>query len=130
MAIQYNYRALFLFIILTFRMLSFLLVYLDYNLRKDYIAKNLCQNRNRPSMHCNGKCYLSKQLAKAAEQKEAQQKYASQSVDLYCSTMPQITASMFNTYFYIVSKYFFIGNGYLQNFYSKVFKPPTFSSVH
>lgn len=129
MTIQYNYRALFLFIILAFRMLSFPLVYLDYNLRKDYIAKNLCQNRNRPSMHCNGKCYLSKQLAKAAEQKEAQQKHASQSVDLYCTAMSQITSCMLNTYCYIVPKYFFINNDYLQNYYSEVFKPPTFSSV-
>jgi hypothetical protein len=31
----------------------------------DYVSKRLCENRNRPAMHCNGKCYLYKQLAKA-----------------------------------------------------------------
>lgn len=31
----------------------------------DYVAKRLCENRSRPAMHCNGKCYLYKQLAKA-----------------------------------------------------------------
>ena len=26
------------------------------------IAKNLCENRNKPQMHCNGKCQLQKKL--------------------------------------------------------------------
>jgi hypothetical protein len=37
----------------------------DYALNKEYIAKNLCENRNKPKMHCNGKCHLMKQLKKA-----------------------------------------------------------------
>lgn len=38
-----------------------------YQLNKAYIAANLCENRARPEMHCNGKCYLKKQLKKAGE---------------------------------------------------------------
>ena len=41
------------------------LVMLDFELNQDYIAKNLCENRNKPCCHCNGKCYLKKQLNKA-----------------------------------------------------------------
>lgn len=40
------------------------LVILDYRLNKDFIAKNICVNRARPAMHCNGKCFLKKQLNK------------------------------------------------------------------
>jgi len=36
-----------------------------YELNKAYIAKNLCENRNRPELKCCGKCYLNKQLKKA-----------------------------------------------------------------
>ena len=36
-----------------------------YELNKDYIAKNLCENRDKPQMKCCGKCYLHKQLKKA-----------------------------------------------------------------
>jgi len=36
-----------------------------YQVNKDYIAKNLCENRNKPQMKCCGKCYLRKQLKKA-----------------------------------------------------------------
>jgi hypothetical protein len=89
-------------------MLSSPLVYLDYSLRKDYIAKNLCQNRNRPSMHCNGKCYLSKQLAKAAEQKEAQQKntIVSSIIDLYCQIGKLTSIPKFELFLYEIPNHF------------------------
>lgn len=35
-----------------------------YELNKDYIAKNLCVNRDKPQMKCCGKCYLKKHLNK------------------------------------------------------------------
>lgn len=45
-----------------------------YHLNKAYIAQKFCENRSNPSMHCNGHCFLSKQLKKAEdkEQKQAQ----------------------------------------------------------
>jgi hypothetical protein len=36
----------------------------DYLLNRDYIAKILCINRDKPEMKCNGKCHLAKQLKK------------------------------------------------------------------
>ncbi|WP_225865766.1 hypothetical protein [Dyadobacter aurulentus] len=48
------------------------LVCLDYELRKEYIAKTLCVNRNKPILNCNGKCYLAKKLAAANQQQERQ----------------------------------------------------------
>lgn len=43
-----------------------LLPLLDYAVNKDFIAKNLCENRKKPKMNCNGKCHLMKQLKKAS----------------------------------------------------------------
>ncbi|AWH86963.1 hypothetical protein HYN59_08640 [Flavobacterium album] len=40
---------------------------LDYIINYDYIATTLCENKAKPEMHCNGKCHLAKELAKAAE---------------------------------------------------------------
>lgn len=31
---------------------------------REYIANNLCENRDKPKMQCKGKCSLNKQLAK------------------------------------------------------------------
>lgn len=36
-----------------------------YELNKNYIAHNLCENRDKPQLKCCGKCYLHKQLKKA-----------------------------------------------------------------
>jgi len=48
------------------------LLYLDFEIRRDYIVANLCENRNRPMLNCNGKCYLAKRLAEAKKQEEKQ----------------------------------------------------------
>src|SRR5690606_15936392 len=36
----------------------------EYVVNYDYIVENLCENKDRPSLNCDGKCYLAKQLAK------------------------------------------------------------------
>lgn len=43
-----------------------------YELNKKYIAANLCENRDKPAMHCNGKCCLKKQLKKLDDEKGSQ----------------------------------------------------------
>jgi hypothetical protein len=46
---------------------SSLFVYAGFELNKDYIAKNLCINRNKPWLHCNGKCYFMRKINQARE---------------------------------------------------------------
>ena len=55
-------------------------VYLDFEMRKDFIIQNLCENRFKPQLNCNGQCYLAKKLHKIAEDnatKETQKQGAS-----------------------------------------------------
>lgn len=33
-----------------------------YHANRDYIARVLCENRDKPDLHCDGQCYLAKQL--------------------------------------------------------------------
>lgn len=40
---------------------------ISFMVNYDYIAKELCENKTKPELHCNGKCYLKKELAKASE---------------------------------------------------------------
>lgn len=40
----------------------------EYVINYEYIATVLCENREVPEMHCNGKCYLSKMLAQQQAQ--------------------------------------------------------------
>lgn len=59
--------AYFLFALLSVKMLLVPFVYLDFELRKEFIIKNLCENRFKPELHCDGQCYLAKQLHQVAE---------------------------------------------------------------
>ena len=58
---------------------SSLLVFLGFEANQNYIAKELCENKDKPEMHCDGKCYLMKKL-KQAEEKEKNQSRAAQKV--------------------------------------------------
>ena len=40
---------------------------LDYIVNYEYISKVLCENKAKPTLKCNGKCHLMKELAKASE---------------------------------------------------------------
>ena len=40
---------------------------LEYAVNYNYISKVLCVNKDKPMLHCNGKCHLMKELAKASE---------------------------------------------------------------
>jgi len=52
-------------------------VYASFDLNRNYIAKELCENRSKPELHCNGKCFLKKKL-QAAEEKEKRQERENQ----------------------------------------------------
>ena len=39
---------------------------LNFYANQNYIAHNFCENRNKPKMHCNGKCQLQKKINREA----------------------------------------------------------------
>jgi len=56
---------------------SRLFIYAGFELNRNYIALKLCENRDKPWMHCNGKCYFMKKI-KQAEDKEKNDERQSQ----------------------------------------------------
>jgi hypothetical protein len=77
--------ALTLLLALLSSILSKLFVYAEFKSNQATIAATLCENRDRPELNCQGKCYLMKKL-KAAEDKEKKQENQTQkkaSVDLF-----------------------------------------------
>lgn len=49
-------------------------VFLLFKMNQDQIAKELCINRNKPELACDGKCYLKAQLSKQNDQQDNQEK--------------------------------------------------------
>lgn len=61
-------------------------IFFSFKINQDYIAKVLCINRDKPELHCNGKCVLMQRI-KAEEEKEKKeipQKLKEQKGGLYC----------------------------------------------
>lgn len=49
----------------------------EYTLNKAYIAKTLCENKGKPELQCEGKCHLAKEITKANDAGEKENKPAS-----------------------------------------------------
>lgn len=45
-------------------------VVVSFKMNQDYISKNLCVNRFRPQLNCNGNCVLMKKLKQQEKQEE------------------------------------------------------------
>ena len=71
---------------------SRLFVYAGFKLNQSYIAANLCENRNKPQMHCNGKCYLMKKLKQAEEKQNNAARESQKNLvqEAYCEVTPEI----------------------------------------
>ncbi len=64
------FKKLFAIIVFTavlMQTFSTVMIVAAFYANRDYIAANLCENRDKPKMQCKGKCSLNKQLAKEAE---------------------------------------------------------------
>lgn len=62
--------ALFLLLAFIASTFSKAVIVADFYVNQDYIAKNLCENRGNPLMHCCGRCQLHKRLNKDANQEQ------------------------------------------------------------
>src|SRR5690606_11041889 len=62
--------------------LSNVLVFAGFKMNQAYIAKTLCENRDKPVMMCGGKCYLKKKLKQAEEKEQKQERQATQKLQV------------------------------------------------
>ena len=120
---------LFYSILFTFYMVLRPLVPLvEYAVNYDYIAKVLCINKNRPEIHCNGKCYLSKELAKTndSESSPFQKLKSSGQKILDTYILPETTEIMTTEKLPFFNGHFIYETAYSFLFLTHIFKPPVF----
>ncbi|WP_109413901.1 hypothetical protein [Pararcticibacter amylolyticus] len=75
---------------------SRMLVYAAFELNRNYIASTLCENRERPWLHCDGKCYLAKKM-KQVEEKEKNEERQTQKNLIQDSFLPVSFPVVFTT---------------------------------
>ena len=95
----------------------------DYFINIAYIVKNMCVNTEKPQMHCNGKCYLSKKMKEQAKQEQQVPlaKKVKFDTDLfYTSVIPRLDV----TPRYVRIEYKRVSHTKLSTFPTFVFRPP------
>ncbi len=116
-----------LIIVLNIPIFSNVGILMYYQANKEYIAKVLCVNKNRPSLHCDGKCYLAQKL-KAAEEREqkqtAERLEKMPEIQLFCSS----NYFIFNDFCFVeflqdLPNFNFLANP-LAGLLKGVFRPP------
>lgn len=111
-------------------------VFVQWYENQAFIAKNLCENRDKPALKCHGKCKLMKAMA-ALEQKE-QSKEKSQNTQLpnylqetfftdKINFLPQFSFQGFS-FQEIISKYFYFIHTLTDAYVAPSWHPPIFQS--
>ena len=78
--------ALLFLLAFTAQMFSKAVIVCSFYANQDYIAKNLCENRNKPKCCCHGKCQLRKRLNKDTnEDKQSNERKSSKESEVLSS---------------------------------------------
>jgi hypothetical protein len=72
----HRYSNILMLLPLLFLTFSKWFVIIEFKINQQYIATHLCINRDKPWLHCNGKCFLKKKM----QQQEQQDKTTGNSV--------------------------------------------------
>ncbi|MEI6866685.1 hypothetical protein [Flavicella sp.] len=62
-----EFAALFFYMLYMVAMMRPIMPIIEYYANYEYIATILCENRDKPALACNGKCYLQKELNKVSQ---------------------------------------------------------------
>ena len=119
------------FLLALFMLLKPGLPVVEYVVNYNYISKVLCENKAKPQMHCNGKCHLMKELAKASENEKpisSDKKSTTQEFEILF--LEEIQSFRIASIFF--HKRLKINNNYSNLYFrlnsTSVFRPPIFIS--
>ena len=95
-----------------------------YLLNKNYIANNLCINKNKPALNCNGKCYLARQLREQEKQERQAPNAKKEKFDTQPFFLPN-TSAVTHYILLATNKYYHTPEHLVASPVPAVFHPPT-----
>jgi hypothetical protein len=93
-----------------------------YSLNLSYIIKELCENRDKPELKCNGKCFLKKKMAQA-DKAEKQATEIFKQIE-FPAFIPHKALSLTTEYIIIENSAIELQNLYSHTLSNKIFHPP------
>jgi hypothetical protein len=119
-----SFITIFLFLAILIQTFSSFVYDAAYVLNKNYIATKLCINKDKPIMHCNGKCFLAKQQQQEEQRNDKSADTRKEKFEIQFFSLP--SAIILETIF---SKNDIIYNDHvsfsLPDFHTSVFHPPS-----
>jgi len=74
---------------------SYLIVSTSYHFNKTYISSVLCTNKNKPELHCEGKCFLDIKLKELEQKNKQEQEHLKRVIE---TVAPEKISLVFNTF--------------------------------
>lgn len=99
------------------------IVFMQFFVHQDYIAKNLCENKEKPELKCNGHCHLNKALEKEHKKDSENLLNEKQEIVLF---LTQIEFSVkLEKMEQVAAKYFHYNDPRGSNISFDIFHPPS-----
>lgn len=117
----------FFYMLYLVAMLQPILPLIEYNVNKEYIASVLCENRDKPELACNGKCYLNKKLKN--NNNENSHKHSEPQIDLSkypVSPLQQFSDVVTHENIELEQLFYYLSENQ-EGYPPTLFKPPIFS---
>ena len=117
------FATIFLTFVIFIQAFSTFIIQADFYVNRSYIAENLCINKDKPMMHCNGKCYLSKKL----KQQEKQDQSPVSRTEKF-EAQPFFVPNVFllkNTFIVLQPHYFIKDENIVSSAPHSIFHPPS-----
>ena len=99
---------------------------IDYLVNYNYIVKELCENRDKPLLACNGKCYLENQVKEQLNHSHSEEVPMPPNVDfekLISLKVKKFTYQLLEMKLE-VNNLFFSNSLHTSNFSTSLFRPP------
>lgn len=115
--------SLFFAVLILANAFSLIIIRVNYELNKDFIAANFCVNTDKPQMSCHGQCHMKKQLKEATKESSKKSTRPSLKLELeYLSqiAMPSIFVSSYGLKLNLCTQ----TNTKLRYYYPSIDKPP------
>ena len=101
---------------------------IDYYINYDYIVAELCENKDKPVLQCNGKCHLTKELKKANDGVDTKKSVPPLNMKEYpivpfITQIALIKPRKFRNQNTLINGE---SNSYIDSYYTSIFQPPKF----
>lgn len=119
---KYKYISLVLIMALSFQCLIKIGLISYYSINIEYIIAELCENKDKPELKCNGKCYLKKKMGEA-DKAEKQTAGIFKQIE-FPVFIPHVHLSIDPEYILIENTIPELKNLYSHTLSNKIFHPP------